>query len=170
MSRFSLAAIWVVATAVTSLLAWQIVAAAGEQVSPGPLTPIAVTSTTTGSPSLDTTTSTPGSATSTSQTGPGSTATTTPPSSGSTSTSATSNWQVKTIPTAGGTVVVSYRPGEVILDGATPSAGFTVEVEKQGPPEVEVKFESESTRVEVQVSWDAKLVIDVNDEGETEED
>jgi hypothetical protein len=80
------------------------------------------------------------------------------------------NWQVKTIPTAGGTVVVSYRPGEVVLDGATPAAGFTVEVDKQGPPEVKVKFESESTKVEVRVDWDGKLVTDVQEDGEEEEE
>jgi hypothetical protein len=78
-------------------------------------------------------------------------------------------WQVKTIPTGGGTVVVSYRPGEVILDGATPAAGFTVEVEKQGPPEVRVKFESESSKVEVRVDWDGKLVTDVQVDGEDDD-
>jgi len=169
-SRFSLVAIWVAVTAVTTLLAWQIVAAAGEQVSPGPLTPIAalVTSTTGGSTTLPPTSSSV-SSTSTTQPEPG-VSTTATSSSGSTSTSTAASWQVKTIPTAGGTVVVSYRPGEVILDGATPAAGFTVEVEKQGPPHVKVKFESEETHVEVQVSWDAKLVIDVQADGETEED
>jgi hypothetical protein len=58
-------------------------------------------------------------------------------------------------------VVVSYRPGEVILDGATPAAGFTVDVDKQGPPDVRVEFESEATKVEVRVEWADKLVIDV---------
>ena len=41
MSRPALVAIWVLATALTTVVAWQIVAAAGEQVSPGPLTPVA---------------------------------------------------------------------------------------------------------------------------------
>jgi hypothetical protein len=68
---------------------------------------------------------------------------------------------VKTIPTAGGTLVVSYRPGEVVLDGATPAAGFTVDVDKQGPPEVRVEFESETAKVEVRVEWDGKLVTDI---------
>jgi hypothetical protein len=77
---------------------------------------------------------------------------------------------VKTIPTAGGTVVVSYRPGEVVLDGATPAPGFTVDSDKQGPPDVRVTFESESTHVEVRVEWDNKLVIDVREDGEEEED
>ena len=58
-------------------------------------------------------------------------------------------------------MVISYRPGEVVLDGATPAAGFTVEVEKQGPPEVRVEFESDTAKVEVRVEWDGKLVIDI---------
>ena len=163
MNRFGLVAIWVAATALTTVLAWQIVAAAGEQVSPGPLTPIAapVTSTTGVSTTLPTTSSS-ASSTSTSQPGSGSTSPTTSSPADSTSISAGANWQVKTIPTDGGTVVVSYRPGEVILDGATPAAGYTVDVDKQGPPEVRVEFESEASKVEVRVEWDDKLVIEVH--------
>ncbi|MEX1134792.1 MAG: hypothetical protein WED83_08120 [Acidimicrobiia bacterium] len=170
MNRFGLIAVWVTATALTTVLAWQIVAAAGEQVSPGPLTPIAapVTTNTTGvSTTLPSTTSSPSFTT---QPGPGSATSSTTPSSGSTSTTLGASWQVKTIPTAGGTVVVSYRPGEVVLDGATPAPGFTVDSDKQGPPDVRVSFESESTHVEVRVEWDNKLVIDVREDGEEEED
>jgi len=58
-------------------------------------------------------------------------------------------------------VVISYRPGEVVLDGATPAAGFTVEVDEQGPPEVRVEFESDTAKVEVRVEWDGELVIDL---------
>jgi len=169
MNRYGLIAIWVVATTLMTVLAWQIVAAAGEQVSPGPLTPIAaplITSSSTTVPGSITSTS----STSTTRPGSGSTTVTTAPSPGSTSTGVTATWQVKTIPTEGGTVVVSYRPGEVFLDGATPAAGFTVEVEKQGPPEVRVKFESESSKVEVRVDWEGKLVSDVRVDGEEEED
>ena len=62
--------------------------------------------------------------------------------------------------------MVSYRPGEVILDGATPTAGFTVDVDKQGPPEVRVEFESDTAKVEVRVEWDDMLVIDVQADNE----
>ncbi len=164
MNRFGLVAIWVAATALTTVLAWQIVAAAGEQVSPGPLTPIAspLTSAPGGSTTLPTSTPSSTPVTSTTQPGSGSTSPTTP--GGSTSTSTAANWQVKAIPTAGGNVVVSFRPGEVVLDGATPAAGFTVDVEKQGPPEVRVEFESEATRIEVRVSWDGKLAIEIRND------
>ncbi len=171
MNRFGLIAIWVAATALTTVLAWQIVAAAGEQVSPGPLTPIAspITSTTSSSTTLPPSTSLSNPTTTTTESGSGGTTATTSPS-GATSTSVATAWQVKTIPTDGGTVVVSYRPGAVVLDGATPAAGFTVEVDKQGPPEVRVKFESESKKVEVRVDWDGKLVTDVQVDGEEGED
>jgi hypothetical protein len=163
-NRFGLIAIWVAATALTTVLAWQIVAAAGEQVSPGPLVeaPIAApdTSTTAVSTTLPATSATSTLPT-TSSTPPGSGSTTPNTDPGSTSPGITASWQVKTIPTDGGTVVVSYRPGEVVLDGATPAAGFTVDVDKGGPPEVRVEFESESTKIEVRVQWDGKLVIDL---------
>lgn len=155
MNRFGLVAIWVAATALTTVLAWQIVAAAGEQVSPGPLTPLAAPTTTSASTDLSSTATTSTTQPSTEPT----TVTTTP--TGSTSASAAANWQVRTIPTAGGTVVVSYRPGEVVHDGSTPAAGFTVDVDKQGPPEVRVEFESETTKVEVRVEWTDKLVIEI---------
>jgi len=162
-NRFGLIAIWVAATALTTVLAWQIVAAAGEQVSPGPLieAPIAApdTSTTAVSTTLPTTSSTATLPT-TPSTQPGS-GSTTPTDPGSTTPTTSASWQVKTIPTDGGTVVVSYRPGEVVLDGATPAPGFTVDVDKGGPPEVRVEFESEATKVEVRVRWDGKLVIDL---------
>jgi len=169
MNRFGLIAIWVAATALTTVLAWQIVAAAGEQVSPGPLTPNATpaTSTTNVTTTLSTTSSSTASPSST-QPGSGSTTPTTTPTPGSTSTSAAAVWEVRTIPTDGGTVVVSYRPGEVILNGATPAAGFTVDVGKQGPPEVRVEFESETSKVEIRVVWDGKLVIDLQVGGDEE--
>jgi len=137
-------------------------------VSPGPLTPIAspISSTTA---TLPPSTSLSNPTTTTTESGSGGTTATTTPL-GTTSTSVASTWQVRTIPTDGGTVVVSYRPGQVVLDGATPAAGFKVEVEKQGPPEVRVKFENESKKVEVRVDWDGKLVTDVQVDGEGEED
>jgi len=154
-NRFGLVAIWVAATALTTVRAWQIVAAAGEQVSPGPLTPLAAPTTTSAPTDLSSTATTSITQPSTEPT----TVTTTP--TGSTSSSAAENWQVRTIPTAGGTVVVSYRPGEVVHYGSTPAAGFTVDVDKQGPPEVRVEFESETTTVEVRVEWTDKLVIEI---------
>jgi hypothetical protein len=60
---------------------------------------------------------------------------------------------VKTIETGGGVVVVSYRPGEVVLSSAVPAAGYATEIKKSGPPEVEVEFESVSAKYEVKAKW-----------------
>ncbi len=61
-------------------------------------------------------------------------------------------------------MVVSYRPEEVVLEAATPAPGFSVEVGKQGPPDVDVEFESEELRVRVRVEWDDRLVVEVDED------
>ena len=60
-------------------------------------------------------------------------------------------------------MVVSYRPEEVVLDAATPAPGFSVRVNKQGPPDVDVEFESDESRVRVRVEWDDRLVVEVEE-------
>jgi hypothetical protein len=50
-------------------------------------------------------------------------------------------------------VVVSYRPGEVILGSASPAAGFAAEIKKSGPSDVDVEFESESAKYRVRAEW-----------------
>ena len=50
--------------------------------------------------------------------------------------------------------MVSHRPGEVRLESAAPSAGFTMEVDKAGPEEVEVEFDNATSRFEVQIRWE----------------
>jgi hypothetical protein len=71
---------------------------------------------------------------------------------------------VKTTSTKGGTLVVKYRPEEVVLQAASPAAGFHVEVDKAGPPEVEVEFESETSKVEIRAKWEhGELTIEVSE-------
>jgi hypothetical protein len=62
-------------------------------------------------------------------------------------------------------VVVSYREGEVVLSSATPAAGFATEIKKQGPPTIDVEFESESAKFRVEAEW-SNGVLDI----EIEED
>jgi hypothetical protein len=58
-----------------------------------------------------------------------------------------------------------YRPGEVSYQSATPAPGFQVDVEKAGPPQVKVEFESESRKVEIEASWsDGDLDVHVSEE------
>lgn len=162
MRRVTLMAAWLGATGLATAFAWGVVGAADDQVSERPIVPLQAV---TGEPepateptsSADTTTSS--SVTTMGDTTPDSTTTTTP-----TETAIAEDWQVATIPTLGGTVVVSYRSGEVVLGAATPSPGFTVEVDKEGPPEVEVEFEGATLRVEVRVRWqDGQLEVEVDE-------
>ena len=52
-------------------------------------------------------------------------------------------------------MVVSYRPDEVVLSSAAPAAGFSAEIKKEGPPEVDVEFESESANYRVRAKWES---------------
>ena len=51
-------------------------------------------------------------------------------------------------------MVLSYRPGEVVLQTAAPGPGFAADIKKSGPPEVDVEFESESAKYRVEAKWD----------------
>ncbi len=69
---------------------------------------------------------------------------------------------VETISSPGGTVTVSYSNGQVHLQGASPAFGYSMEVEKTGPSEVRVDFESGGSDVSVRVKWEgARLDIEV---------
>ncbi len=179
MRRLALTGGWLVVVVLTTALTWQIVSAADERVSERPSSPLNVAA-----PQLEsdgesatttlrtvTTVVTPTTiSTPTATTVPG--ATTTTIRSTSTSTSAPSSttastvvvWTVKTTATDGGTVVVKYRPDEVVLQAASPAAGFRVEVDKAGPPEVDVEFESETLKVEYRATWDhGELIIEISE-------
>lgn len=179
--NWRLAAAWVTAVVLTTAVAWQIVAVADERVGDSPLSPVEVgapstseTSTTTvvTEPTVPTTGPVESSTTtapSTTSTTHGHEATTTEPeqsstSSTSTTTTTAAQWSTKTIVTKGGTVVVSYQSGDVVLETAVPVAGFQVEIKKEGPPEVEVEFESEKLVVRIDAEWnDGELDIEIDE-------
>jgi hypothetical protein len=185
MRKPALVAIWLLATLATSAVAYVAVTAAGAEVTDGPLTSLVVARddegsgpTTTGA--ISTTTAGPGTTGSaTSLTLPAivettpSTATTAAPTSttaapGTSTTSPTSTsvavWQQTTIPSRGGLVVVSHRPGEVILESVAPAAGFAYEIDDEGPPEARVEFEGDGVRVEVRARWENGLVVEIDED------
>ena len=152
MNKWAIAGAWVVVAALATGLTWQIVSAADAQVSERP--PVQAV----GAPSTsESTTSLP--PLSTSSTAGSTRSSGTSPGTGSAPSSAPavteSAWSSRTIPTEGGIVVVSYRPGEVQLGSASPAAGFAAEIKKSGPPEVDVEFESESAKYRVRARWAA---------------
>lgn len=181
--RLSLFAAWLGVLVLATTLTWQIVSAADDRVSDRPLAPLNVAApvitgvdttivTTPSSTSAVTAATDPEPSSSTTATS--STTVTTAPSTTSTTaapatTTTTSGWQTRSVETRGGTVVFRYRPGEVIYQTATPAPGYKVEVDKQGPPEAELEFESADDKVEIHAAWESGD-IDIEISGSSEED
>ncbi len=177
MKRWSLVAAWLIVAVLATGLTWRIVSAADARVSDRPVplevdAPLAeASSTTTSTVAIPTTTS---STTTLPSSGTGSTVATTAPitspttsAPATTSTAAATSWTTKAILTGGGTVVVNYRGDEVLLVAATPAAGFAVEVDKSGPDEVAVEFESDSAQYEVKARSSGG-VLDVETDSDTD--
>jgi hypothetical protein len=153
-SNWKIVGAWVLVAALATTLTWQIVSAADAQVSDSP--PIQATPDP--STSDSTASSAPTSSTSSSTTSPSIAPSSSSTTSGSSSTTVPSGpvvaWSSRTIQTGGGVVVVSYRPDEVVLSSAAPAAGFSADIKKEGPPEVDVEFESESAKYRVRARWE----------------
>ncbi len=65
----------------------------------------------------------------------------------------------------GGLVTISVDEPNVYLVGATPKAGFSVEIDKAGPEEVRVEFESSDHESSFRARWkDGELDIDLEEE------
>jgi cytoskeletal protein RodZ len=170
MRRFGLVGAWVLVAMVATTLTWQIVSAADDQVSDRPVAALdlaTLDSTTSSSTVAVTETSDTVVDPSTTTTTQGTSSSTTTVQSTTAPTTGTVAWQVRKIDTGGGTVVVGYRPGEVVLQSAAPNPGFSAEVKKGGPPDVEVEFEGESAKYEVKAKWsDGQLSIESDQDAE----
>ena len=175
MRRLSLFGAWSLVLVLTTTLTWQIVNATDDRVRERPVSPLnvgapvipAVDTPTTVATTVPETTST--SLPPQASTKGSSSTTPTPGSVGTspTSTTAGASWSVQSVPTTGGVVVVKYRPKEVVLQTATPAAGFQAEVKKGGPPAVKVVFESGDLKVEFQAEWDdGELDVEVSESPE----
>lgn len=163
MRRLALMGGWLVVVVLTTALTWQIVGAADAQVSDRPASPLNVAA-----PAFTPTSTTQATAISTttlmSVPTTGATSPTSVTTSSTSTTVAASEWSLKTVNTMGGSVVLKYRPGEVVLQATTPAPGYRAEVEKAGPPEVEVEFESENRKVAVHAKWDGgDLSVEVSE-------
>lgn len=180
--RAGLVLLWVLATGTVSAVAFRALSVAEAGVNDRPLVPVVVASETpttssnifpTGPdstldvPGTSGVTSTPPSSTSTSSPGP-TVSSTQPATTSITSTTTTTGeaWEVRVVSSNGGTVTVSHRPGEVVLQAAVPEPGYEVEVEDPGPAEVRVAFEGEDDEWEVRVRWsDGELDVEVSHKG-----
>ncbi len=190
MRRVGIVAAWVVATMVATMIAASAVGSVRGQVTDVPAIPnagtaallaattttaVAESSTTTGAaPAIDPTTTTtaavtPTSSTTTTTTTPSSTPTTTSPPPTTTTTVPTGP-AITTYTLIGGQVWISADEPNVAFVNAVPKAGFSVEVEKSGPKEVEVKFESADHQSEFRARWkDGELAIDIDEESEEDD-
>ncbi|NNF69965.1 MAG: hypothetical protein HKN01_09355 [Acidimicrobiia bacterium] len=146
--RVIFVAAWIAVTGLSVFVATQAVGVVRDQVTtaPAPLTTIAAVAadtTTTTSTTIPTATSTTVSPTTSPTTSEAMTTTTAASTAGSTTTTmAPAPVQIATYQLAGGWVRIQYDSAEVRLVDAAPYAGFSMSIEKTGPPTVVVEFES----------------------------
>jgi hypothetical protein len=103
----------------------------------------------------------------TSSTAPPATTPTTATTSTTSTTVAAPVTETRTYQLIGGWVRIAFSPGVVTLDGANPNPGFTMEIEKTGPNEVELDFRSDDHRSEFTAEWkDGVLDVGISEEAE----
>jgi len=190
MRRVGVAVAWVVATMVAMLIAATAVGSVRGQVTDVPAIPFAgtaallamSTTTTVLGPSTTSTPPTtngtaapttaiadpPPASTTTTTTLPAATTTTTSPQAPTTTTTTTVPAEPQVLPPyelIGGLVTISVDDPNVYLVAATPKAGFSVEIDKAGPGEVRVEFESSDRESSFRARWeDGELDIDIDEE------
>lgn len=158
MKRSGLVLLWLLATSATTAVAFWAVSTAGSEVSQRPLTAVVASS-----PTLSAVTSVP---TRSVTTAPTSTATTS-----TTHDSATSvppaEWERTTLNSGGGSIIVSYRPSEVRLESVAPLAGFSFEIDDQGPERIRVEFRGDDVTYTLRAEWTSNgFVTEVDASGE----
>ncbi len=105
----------------------------------------------------------------TTTTAPPATTTTTTTAPPQTTTTAAASYQTHTL--IGGTVTLGFGGGEVWIVALDPSAGFDADIEKDGPHEVEVDFESNAHKSELSAKFeDGELEVKIEEEPRDGED
>jgi hypothetical protein len=75
-------------------------------------------------------------------------------------------WTQIVVSSPGGSIVVSYRPGEVRLDAALPVPNFLLEDVDEEPKRVQVEFEGDDVTYTLEAEWErGELVTDVDVSG-----
>jgi hypothetical protein len=71
----------------------------------------------------------------------------------------------KTYNMAGGTVTISASDPDVRFVGASPAAGYTIEVDDRGPNQVKVEFDGAGGESEFVAKWESGvLVVDIDED------
>ena len=159
MKRSGLVLLWLLATSATTAVAFWAVSTAGSEVSQRPLTAVVASS-----PTLSAVTSVP---TTTSVTSAAPTSTATTSTTLGSATSPPTEWETTTLNSGGGSIIVSYRPSEVRLESVAPLAGFSFEIDDQGPDRIRVEFMGEDVTYTLQAEWTSDgFVTEVDASGE----
>jgi len=171
--KWRLAAAWGVTLILTTAVVWSLVDLADSQVSIRPVnveTLVAGVKPSTTPPTDVLATSTHPSSTVVHPTSPSSPVTSTSIAETSSSTIGTSSgpedtpWNVRSIKTEGGTVVVRFRLDDVTLQAATPEPGYEVKVSDGGPERVRVEFEGSDVKVKIELRCsNGALQTDIGD-------
>ena len=75
-------------------------------------------------------------------------------------------WSQIVLSSAGGSIVVSYRPGEVQLDSVAPAPTFDLEDIDEARTTVQVEFEGEDVTYVLEAKWEkGELVTDIDAKG-----
>lgn len=176
MNRIGLLAAWIAATGIATLLAWQVVGAADDQISDAPDTPVIAVTTpdvsTTSVPTDSSSSTTVTSSASTSSTvDSGSTTSTTTNTSttapdSSTSTTTSGIPATTTAVSDGGTVTVTGVEPNVELVAVVAVPGWSYQVETAQGDRVQVTFENGAgEEIRVRCEWEnGQLVADIDDD------
>ncbi len=158
MKRSGMVLLWLLATMGTTGVAFWAVSRADSEVSQRPLTAVVASP-----PTSASVTSAPST---TSVTSALATSTTNTPTAPSSTTSAV-DWTRTTLNSGGGSIIVSYRPSEVRLESVAPLAGFSFEIDDQGPERVRVEFIGEDVTHTLRAEWTSEgFVTEVDASGE----
>ncbi len=162
--RSGLVLLWAVATSVTTAIAFWAVSTADSEVSDRPLTAVVASTPITSPSTLPPQTATTSGA-GTMAPAPSSQTTT---SEGSVVATA---WTRTTLNSEGGSIIVSYRPSEVRLESVAPLAGFSFEIDDEGPERVRVEFFGEDETHTLRAEWTGEgFVTEVGQSGEGADD
>ncbi len=158
MKRSGMVLLWLLATMGTTGVAFWAVSRADSEVSQRPLTAVVasppISASVTSAPSM------------TSVTSAVPTSTTAAPTAVS-ATPAAVDWTRTTLNSGGGSIIVSYRPSEVRLESVAPLAGFSFEIDDQGPERVRVEFIGEDVTHTLRAEWTSEgFVTEVDASGE----
>ena len=156
MKRSGPVLLWLLATSATTAVAFWAVSTAGSEVSQRPLTAVVASPPTSSSITTTSVTSTVPTAT-----------TTTSTTVASATSGAPLEWARTTLNSGGGSIIVSYHPSEVRLESVAPLAGFSFEIDDQGPERVRVEFIGEDVTHTLRAEWTSEgFVTEVDASGE----